>query len=337
MAQGAQSRQRGRYWLLTCPRTASNLLVKMLNLDEQGVRPAHHGGYFFLPTVGKHFLVDQKPIENWTEEENNALDSVIQKCSQRFQDHIAAAEQEGQKLFVKEHSIMLNHPRVENHYINGSKESRTIDEATPLSIRGIPEPTRSRLNLTLFPDEFLKTWNPTFLIRHPALMIPSLYRTCQGEMEYNGIKRPRQEPCATELTMRWHRTLYEFYAEYFANDSVWPIVLDADDIMTSPELVSKYAKLAGLDDSKVRRSWEKAGDKEVNKLHVVEQRMLSSINASTTIDNSKVAGNIDIDEEVAKWTNEFGEEEAKKLEKWVRDALPDYEFMHAKRMRVKQE
>jgi hypothetical protein len=337
MAQGAQARQRGRYWLLTCPRTASNLLVKMLNLNEQGVRPAHHGGYFYLPTVEKHFLLEKKPIDTWTEEEHASTDGNIQQCSQRFLDYIAAAEQEGQKVFVKEHSIMLNHPRAENHYLNGSKETRAITEATPIPIKGIPEPTRSQFNLTLFPDEFLKTWNPTFLIRHPALMIPSLYRTCKCEMDFNGISRPKQEPCPTELTLRWHRTLYEFFAEHFANDSVWPIVLDADDIMMSPQLVSKYAKLAGLDDSKVLRSWEKAEEKEVNKLSTIEQRMLSSINASTTIDSSKIAGNVDIDQEVVKWTKEFGEGEAKKLEKWVRDAMPDYEFMHSKRMRPGQE
>ncbi|OBS24678.1 hypothetical protein FPOA_05218 [Fusarium poae] len=337
MAQGAQTRQRGRYWLLTSPRTASNLLVKMLNLDEQGVRPSHNGGYFYLPTVEKHFLLERKPMDTWTEEEKASVDGIIQQSSQRFLEYIAAAEQEGQKIFVKEHSIMLNHPRVENHYLHGSKEDCDITGATPISIKGIPEPTRSRLNLTLFPDEFLKTWKPTFLIRHPALMISSLYRTCQGPMDFNGIHRPKQEPCTAELSMRWHRTLYQFFAEHFANDSVWPIVLDADDIMTSPQLVSKYAKLAGLDDSKVIRSWDKAGDQEVNKMSTVEQRMLSSINASTTIDNSKIAGNVDIDKEVAKWTKEFGEGEAKKLEKWVRDVMPDYEFMHSKRMRPGQE
>ncbi|KAH7184794.1 uncharacterized protein B0J16DRAFT_340473 [Fusarium flagelliforme] len=334
MAQGAQSRQRGRYWLLTCPRTASNLLVKMLNLDEQGVRPANHGGYFFLPAIQKHFLVEQKPMDTWTEEEKAPIDEIIQQCSQAFQDHIAAAEAEGQKLYVKEHSIMLNHPRVEDHYINGSKEKRAITEATPVPVKGIAEPTRSKNNLTLFPDEFLKTWNPTFLIRHPALMIPSLYRTSLAKIDLKGISRPRREPCRTEVTMRWHRSLYEFYAEHFGNDSVWPIVLDADDIMLKPEIVCKYAKLAGLDESKVRRSWDKAPSEELNKLSHMEQRMLSSINASTAIDNSKVAGNIDIDQEVVKWTEEFGEGEAKKIEKWVRDVMPDYEYMHSKRMRL---
>ncbi|WXC60160.1 hypothetical protein SNK03_006020 [Fusarium graminearum] len=337
MAQGAQARQCGRYWLLTSPRTASNLLVKMLNLDEQGVRPAHYGGYFYLPAIEQHFLLEKKPMETWTAEENAAVNSTIQKCSQRFLEYLDAAEQEGQKVFVKEHSILLTHPRAENHFLYGSKEARTITEATPITVEGIQEPTRSPLNLTVFPDEFLKTWNPTFLIRHPALVISSLYRTCLVEMDFHGIHRPKQEPCAAELTMRWHRTLYEFFAEHFASDSVWPIVLDADDIMTSPQLVSKYAKLAGLDDSKVVRSWEKAPEQKVNKLTTIEKRMLSSINASTAIDRSKIAGEVDIDKEVVKWTKEFGEEVAKKLEKWVRDAMPDYEFMHSKRMRPEQE
>ncbi|KAJ4244810.1 hypothetical protein NW762_014389 [Fusarium torreyae] len=335
MAQGAQSRQRPRYWLITSPRTASNLLVKMLNLDEQGVRPANHGGYFFLPSVPKHFLIDEKPMDTWTEEEKVYINKTLQKCSERFQDHIAAAEQEGQVLYVKEHAIMLNHPQIENQHFYGSKDTQI--ESAPLSMRGIEQPSRSSLNITLFPDEFLKTWNPTFLIRHPALMIPSLYRTCLSEIEMDGFKRTKKEPLATEVTMKWFRTLYDFYAEHFTNDSVWPVVLDADDVMTCPPLVSKYVELAGLDASKVRYSWEKAGEQEVNKLSGAEKRMLSSINASTKIDHSKVAGNIDIDKEVVKWTSEFGEEGGQKLEKWVRDSMPDYEYLYSKRLRLEQE
>ncbi|KAM0080085.1 hypothetical protein ACKRZS_007762 [Fusarium odoratissimum] len=335
MAKGANSPQRPRYWLLTSPRTASNLLVKMFNLDDQNVRPASHGGYFFLPSLPKHFLVAEKPMDTWTEEESATVNKVIQECSERFQDYIAAAEKEGQVIYVKEHSIMLNHPRCEDSYVNGSTGSQK--EAVPLPMMGITQPTRSPLNLTLFPDEFLKTWNPTFLIRHPALMIPSLYRTCFGKMEWEGFKRPRKEPMTAEVTMKWHRTLYDFFSEHFANDSIWPIVVDADDVMTCPQLVGKYAQLTGLDESKVRYSWDKAGEEELNKLSHVEQRMLSSINASTTIDQSKVAGKVDIDQEVVKWKAEFGEEGAQKLERWVRDAMPDYEFLHSRRLRLEQE
>ncbi|KAG4263165.1 hypothetical protein FPRO03_10528 [Fusarium proliferatum] len=335
MAKGANSPQRPRYWLLTSPRTASNLLVKMLNLGEQNVRPAIHGGYFFLPSLPKHFLIAEKPMDTWTEEESATVNRAIQECSERFQDYIAAAEKEGQIIYVKEHSIMLNHPRIEDNHVNGSTGSQK--EATSIPMKGIAQPTRSPLNLTLFPDEFLKTWNPTFLIRHPALMIPSLYRTCSGTMEWEGFKRPRKEPMAAEITTRWHRTLYDFYSEHFANDSIWPIVIDADDVMTCPQLVGKYAKLTGLDESKVRYSWDKAGEEVLNKLSHMEQRMLSSINASTTIDQSKVAGKVDIDQEAVKWKAEFGEEGAQKLERWVRDAMPDYEFLHSRRLRLEQE
>ncbi|KAF4960214.1 hypothetical protein FGADI_1234 [Fusarium gaditjirri] len=309
MAKDTNSPQRPRYWLLTSPRTASNLLVKMLNLDEQNVRPASHGGYFFLQSLPKHFLLAEKPIDKWTEEESATVNKVIQECSERFQDYIAAA---GRTV--------------------GSQK-----EAVPLPMMGINQPTRSPLNLTLFPDEFLKTWNPTFLIRHPALMIPSLYRTCFGKMEWEGFKRPRKEPMTAEVTTKWHRTLYDFFSEHFANDSIWPIVIDADDVMTCPQLVGKYAQLTGLDETKVRYSWDKAGDEELNKLSHVEKRMLSSINASTTIDQSKVAGKVDIDQEVVKWKTEFGEEGAQKLERWVRDAMPDYEFLHSRRLRLEQE
>ena len=77
MAKGANSPQRPRYWLLTSPRTASNLLVKMLNLGEQNVRPAIHGGYFFLPSLPKHFLIAEKPMDTWTEEDSATVNKVI--------------------------------------------------------------------------------------------------------------------------------------------------------------------------------------------------------------------------------------------------------------------
>src|SRR5690606_7516389 len=53
MAQGENGTPiKRRFWLITSPRTASNMLVKILNLDEQGVRPGPMaGGYFFLPAA----------------------------------------------------------------------------------------------------------------------------------------------------------------------------------------------------------------------------------------------------------------------------------------------
>lgn len=322
-----------RYWLITSPRTASNLLVKMLNLDAQGVRPSRNGGYFFLPSMVKHCMIANKPMDAWTEEEHAKVNEMTQECVDCFYDHIIAAEREKQTIFVKEHAMMLNNPFIEAQHVHCT----TMDipgEPRSLPVNGFTNPTRSPLNLTLLPDEFLKTWNPTFLIRHPAMMLPSLYRTCLEDFELNGFRRPKSEPMVVETTMKWIRTLYDFYDDYFAESSVWPIVLAADDIMTCPELVSKYAQLAGLDGDKIRLTWDTAGQETLDKLHHIEQRMLSSINASTKINTKKVAGKINIDDEVVKWKCEFGEEGAKNLEKWVREAMPDYTFLHSKRLRL---
>ncbi|KAM5343886.1 hypothetical protein ACJ41O_012423 [Fusarium nematophilum] len=336
MTQDKESRQRPRYWLLTSPRTASNLLVKLLNLDEQGVRPAQGGGYFFLPSVPQHFDLNNKPMDTWTQEERTGLDDIHQECFDRLQEHIFAAEREGQITFVKEHVMMLNNPFFEAQHVYGTKH--VPGEPKSLLMKGIKhpslDPSRSPLNLTLLPDEFLKTWNPTFLIRHPAMVLPSLYRTCLCDIEMNGFTRAKKEPMAAEVTTKWVRSLYDLYSAHFVDDPLWPIVLDADDIMTCPALVAKYAQLAGLDDRKVRYSWDKASEEKVNKLSSAEQRMLSSINASTKVDTTKVAGSIDIGEEAVKWRNEFGMEGAQKLEQWVRDAMPDYKFLYSRRLRL---
>jgi hypothetical protein len=43
---------------------------------------------------------------------------------------------------------------------------------------------------------------------------------------------------------------------------------------------------------------------------------------------------IDIDAEAAKWKVEFGEEIAQMIEKAVRDSMPDYEYLKARRITV---
>ncbi|KPM42521.1 hypothetical protein AK830_g4048 [Neonectria ditissima] len=333
MARGSESTQHRHYWLLTSPRTASNLLVKMLNLDEQGVRPAHMGGYFFIPAAPMQFKLQEKPMDTWTDEERTSLHNLHQECFHRLQDHIDEAERQGQKLFVKEHTMILNSPYFEARQVYGVTGDLPGEPKT-LDMRGVQHPSRSPLNLTVLPDEFLKIWHPTFLIRHPAMMLPSLFRTCLCDSELNGFTRAKKEPMAAEVTMKWFRTLYDFYTVHFEGDSHWPIVLDADDVMTNPALVSKYAELAGLDSNKVRFSWEKASEDKLKKLQALEQRMLSTINATEKVDNSKVAGNVDIDDEAAKWRSEFGENEGRKLEQWVRNAMPDYHFLYTRRLRL---
>ncbi|KAI0475250.1 hypothetical protein GGR56DRAFT_694835 [Xylariaceae sp. FL0804] len=324
--------QNPRFWLLTSPRTASNLFVRMLNLEQQNVRTAWNGGYFFMPSLPARMKLLSKPQKEWTNEETKSLHDQEQQCFDTLQDHLAAADENGERVFVKEHIWFLTRPYYLTQYEFGPDSFR--GEPTPLRARGVDNPTHSEFNLTGLPDEFMKTWRPTILIRHPAMQFPSLFRTAQSGIKLEGVGRPNQEPFKCEGTNKWLRAMYNFYAEHFGEDSQWPIIVDADDIMLQPELVTKYAALVGLDPCKVTFSWEAAKPEEIEKQNEAARRMLSTINESTQVNLSKVAGNVNIDEEAEKWKAEFGEEKGAKLEKWVRDAMPDYEYLRGKRLRL---
>jgi hypothetical protein len=81
-------------------------------------------------------------------------------------------------------------------------------------------------------------------------------------------------------------------------------------------------------------SWTPKRKEELDKLWDVERRMLSTISASTDIVEGKTASGIVIDDEVAKWKGEFGEDEGAKIERWVRDAMWDYEYLKARRLKT---
>jgi hypothetical protein len=104
--------------------------------------------------------------------------------------------------------------------------------------------------------------------------------------------------------------------------------------MVEAEVVLKYAKIIGLDPAKLKFSWSPKSKEELDKIHPVEKRMLSTISASAGIVEGKTSRGVDINEEVKKWKVEFGDEEGGKTEKWVRDAMPDYEYLKARRLRA---
>jgi hypothetical protein len=327
-----------RHWLITSPRSASNLFVKIINLEEQNVRPTFHGGYFFFDAALHRRQVSCKPFDKWTAKEMKDVIEKQQKAFDTLQEYIDASEAEGQKVFVKEHANFVAEAINENRLNYPDNE----EPPTMVIARHLTTQTRSETNRTSLPDEYLKTWMPTFLIRHPALVYPSLFRVLRNVMP---DENPDDGAYKGEMTMTWQRSLYDFYAQHFASqkpngssnetDGIrWPIVLDADDIMTRPDMVVKYAKLVGLDHTKLQFEWESIPEEALKKMDIPEREFRSTINSSTGIRQDKVAGdNLDISEHAAKWREEFGEHASGYLEQWVRDAMPDYEYMKSQRLR----
>ncbi len=90
-------------------------------------------------------------------------------------------------------------------------------------------------------------------------------------------------------------------------------MLDADDIVLSPELLAMHAKLVSFDLDKLCFSWNLASEEELEILSRDRKVMRAFLYGSSKIDTSKAAGNIDIDAEAVKWRGEFGRKEAGNL------------------------
>lgn len=254
-----------RYLLVTYPRTASHLLLKILALENQpSVLPCDKDGYFFMPTVGPRFKTAGKQLDGWTKKERTMLMERHQACFDSLQKHIANGEAEGKNVFVKEHINWLTEPVSETTFVFGAEST----SESPWTAQMSSDQTHSSSNKTILPDEFLASWYPTFLIRHPALVFPSTYRTT---IDLNSVEKAKTDPFhLTEMTMHWSRTLYDWYCRQLefmrrtnSGGHTWPIVLDADDIMLDREVVVRYAKMIGLDPNKLRFSWDSVANEEI--------------------------------------------------------------------------
>ncbi|KIA75667.1 hypothetical protein HK57_00527 [Aspergillus ustus] len=358
-----------RFWLITYPRTGSNLLIRMLGIDKQSnVTTGNQlGGNFFLPpftTIWPKGLF-RKEFAQWAEDEARRLKEEYEVCFIQLQTLLDAAAAEGKTVFFKEHIGPLIEPaKLCNHVAIAS--ASTISSADSTQVKTSPEPNwqlgtssstaaaeSAHTNTTMLPDAFLRTWYPTFIIRHPARAYLSYLRALR-ETHFDGTSpfSPADESATPIdiwsqgcMTLHWTRKLYEWYTAEFelqrqaqvqaeAEVGPWPVILDADDIMRGTDVVVRYVQILGLDMSKLSFSWDAADKKQVEKMDPNAQRFLSTLLDSKEVDQGKIAGDIDLDVEAKAWREEFGEPAAKILEASVRRAMADYEFLKARRLKA---
>lgn len=158
------------------------------------------------------------------------------------------------------------------------------------------------------------------------------------------------------MTLAWARQLFHLYSKILppslvptgaettdkdeeGDTRIWPIVLEADEALSPQndyELLKKYCRLVGFEEERMRFQWEVAGKGDLLASTEVGRRMNSTVNSSTGLVQGKLASadGINIEVEAIKWREEFGEEGGKRMEGWVRDAMPDYEFLRERRLRV---
>ncbi|EPE29790.1 hypothetical protein GLAREA_00950 [Glarea lozoyensis ATCC 20868] len=324
------------YTLITNTRTASNLAVKILNPTAQpSVHPAKLlGGYYFFPALMKANSIDVrgKPVSLWTASEHTQMASIYQSCFDSFVAYHADATAAGKHAFAKEHANFFFGPTSIAEIVSPGVEE---EGKWMMKFQDGREGTRSSLNETVMPDEFLNVISPVFLIRHPALSFPSFERQMRG-MPYEIVKSVQVER-RIAMTYKFTRSLFAYFTARFekhpAADGVkWPLVIDADDLIQHEELVVEVGELMGMGREKMRFTWEKATQEYLDGLPTPMLSMLGTLHASTGIQTDKLSKGIDIDVEAKKWKVEFGEEAGKEIEELVRVAMPDYEFLKGRRM-----
>jgi hypothetical protein len=105
-----------------------------------------------------------------------------------------------------------------------------------------------------------------FLVRDPALVFPCYYRAHTDS--YGKPKNQVEEhdliyELTPWMTFHWMRWLYQFYCQQLGfqvqiHPCKLPIILDADDIISSSSTITHYAMLIGLDPTKLPWDWEPA-------------------------------------------------------------------------------
>jgi hypothetical protein len=339
--QGDAEHSPQRILLVTYPRTASNLLLKMLALDDQPNTLSNDmGGYHFRQAFLKSRMTGNpyKPMGDLSTAEAQSMQLVFQECFEKLEHDSTAAIEQGKHYFVKEHALWLSNPANISDVLgeqNGHPESMFRVQQTSSAITS----TWSPKNQTVLPDQSLRKWRLVFLIRHPALVFPSFYRAMLDLRKEGCLHETELQPLLkANMTLQWTRLLYEWSCELLSE----PLILDADDVISNQAAIIKLCETTGLDSSRLKFTWHTAPkERETGTSPVSETNQSPHVIMRKTLLNSsgvlqgKSSDGIDIAIESVKWKREFGQEVGESLEQFARDAMPDYEYLRGRRLDYK--
>jgi hypothetical protein len=314
--------------LFTIPRTASNLVTRILDLPNQPSISRHpRDGYFFQAALGYRYEHDTfgRPVEDWNKDEREGMQFSLQTSFNEWEKWVQGAELKGKGTFIKEHINWMIRSEVESNFLYGAKKGMVGYTGNP----------------TCIPDTFFNKTRPTFLIRHPAFVVPSLVRTALDNEGIDAlITMSTEKIMRWEATYYWHVALYKFYVNQsmaypcpsHEPNVTYPIVLDAADLSDNA-LVQRYAAAVGLNPKIVQFEWDATGEEGLGK---VEARMMDTLLKSRGVLRERLEKGRDLDLEMKKeeWMAEFGEELGGRVADLVEGAMADYKWLWQRRMRT---
>jgi hypothetical protein len=181
-------------------------------------------------------------------------------------------------------------------------------------------------NFSLVPDSLLLRPGtiPLISIRDPRLTVPSAYRVLER------MNLPHAGSRAFFLTTTcnvWNCVLYNFYESH----GIQPVVVDADDYMTSETFVRSLFVKLNLDPSKVRFEWDAAtAEQKEKEIHPMQYASQNTLYESSGVIAGRAARNSDFADAEVKWREEFGDD-AGLVEEMVALAMPHYRYLHERR------
>ncbi|KAI7231521.1 hypothetical protein KC330_g6384 [Hortaea werneckii] len=322
-----------RIFIFDNPRTCSHLFSKLfanhpeLQLLYHPFLPAALYGPERYQQKTKHCAAADEVQREWgTSEEFREWNVVTyESANRKLVEEIEAAERQNKSIFCSEHlNALMKQDRMLSHLRSPNRNNPQI----PPPAKPIPE------NPTNIPETLLATFTPILLLRHPALSIPSSWRT------ESGIKKLDidDEDFYLQTTYRWSRDLF-LYLLSRSTSSGWrkPIVIDAYDIVhRTGALTGKLCGELGLDPAGVQEEWKQL-PREQWPDHSVVVAYTKDLLGSSGVDRGSgkpLEENFDIEVETEKWKGEFGEEVGKKLRKCVEAEMADYEYLLSFKMEV---
>lgn len=182
---------------------------------------------------------------------------------------------------------------------------------------------RPKTNPTVLPDALLNAFQPIFVIRHPALAIPSYVRVV-GKWDV-GVR--------AEATQKYSKQLYDWFSSRRRPSNSEILLIDSDDVLTNPTILQKVCQATGLDSNEITYSWNVATEEDKKAMLPIALKMEKNLHDSTGIVEGTLGRDINITDEVNKWKTEFGNETAIGMAEMLERELVYYTYLTEKRLR----
>lgn len=155
------------------------------------------------------------------------------------------------------------------------------------------------------------------------MSVPSSVKAIR-ETQAGGPRRPAYK---IGTSLKFARELYDWYAGH----DIEPVVIDADDYMTSEKFSRGLAEKLSLDPAQVAVTWGPTPEEQQAQMHPVLRAMQKTLIDSKGLVPGRAAKNVDPKEQEELWKKEFTQEEVEVMRELIEATSPDYEYLKARR------